>query len=174
MPFLIVYLFKMINHTRQIHLIYCSYFNHKPKIVNNMPRTQYGRNHSRMNAFKHGLRATDELFLAHLQGRERRTFRKFRRSLYTDFKPVTDHEKLLVDRIAIQHFRLYRLYSLEYLAGKQSARAPLSRESLIPHLDRLSRYDWRIERQIRILQNELRACFLLRPQSSSNCFAVKE
>lgn len=139
-----------------------------------MSRTPQGKNRSRRNAFKHGLRATDELFLAHLQSGERRTFRKFRRSLHTGYQPVTDHEKLLVDRIAIQYFRLYRLYSLEYLAGTQSTRAPLSRESLIPHLDRLSRYDWRIERQLRILQNELRACLLLRPHSSSNCFAVNE
>jgi hypothetical protein len=139
-----------------------------------MPKTPSGKARSRMNAFKHGLRATDEFFLAHLQARERRSFRNFRESLYGEYKPVTDHEKLLVDRIAIQHFRLYRLYHLEYLAGSQSTRAPLARDSILPHLDRFSRYDSRLERQLRILHNRVRSLQISRGDSSLSLFVSKE
>lgn len=139
-----------------------------------MPTTPEGKNRSRMNAFKHGLRATDELFLAHLPHREQDAFQNFRQTLYRAYRPVTDHEKLIVDRIAIQHFRLYKLYRLENLACERSTRAPLSRESIIPHLDRFSRYDWRIERQLRILHNRLRALYFRRGDMSLNSFAVKE
>jgi len=139
-----------------------------------MAKPPHGKERSRMNAFKHGLRATDELFLVHLQPRERGSFQNFRESLYGEYKPVTDHERLLVDRIAIQHFRLYRLYRLEYLAGTQSARAPLSRESIIPHLDRFSRYDWRIERQLRILHNRVRSLQISRGDMSLTLLLTKE
>ncbi len=139
-----------------------------------MPTTPEGKARSRLNAFKHGLRATDELFLQHLSPAERDTFRSVRDSFHSDYRPVTDYEKLLVDRIAIQHFRLFRLYRLEYLAANQCGRRLLTRESIIPHLDRFSRYDWRIERQLRILHNRLRSLYLRRGDSSLNLFAAKE
>jgi hypothetical protein len=63
---------------------------------------------------------------------------------------------------------------LEYLAGTQSARAPLSRESIIPHLDRFSRYDWRIERQLRILHNRLRSLQISRGDMSLTLLVTKE
>ncbi|MBU1983284.1 hypothetical protein KJ815_02625 [bacterium] len=127
-----------------------------------------------MNALKHGLRATDELFLAHLAPREREVFENFRESFHNEYRPQTDHEKLLVDRIAIQHFRLFRLYRLEYLAENQSITTPLAPESVIQHLDRFSRYDWRMERQLRILHNRLRSLYSRRGDTSLNFFAAKE
>ncbi len=139
-----------------------------------MPTTPEGKARSRMNAFKHGLRATDELFMAHLKRAERRTFEEFRTSLHESYHPQTDPEKLLVDRIAIQHFRLYRLYRLEYVAANQCAESPLVRESIIQHLDRFSRYDWRIDRQLRILHNRLHSLYFLRGDMSLNRFNPKE
>jgi hypothetical protein len=127
-----------------------------------------------MNALKHGLRATDELFLAHLRPHEREVFERFRASLSAEYNPQTPHEKLLVDRIVIQHFRLFRLYRLEYLASGHSLRAPLAHHSIIPHLDRFSRYDWRIEKQLRILHNRLRALYSMRGDHSLNFFSAKE
>ncbi|RPH93120.1 hypothetical protein EHM69_11170 [candidate division KSB1 bacterium] len=139
-----------------------------------MPKTKRGKNRSRMNAFKHGLRATDELFLAHLKPSERETFRAFRESLHAEYDPLTDHEKLLVDHIAIQHFRLYRLYRLEYQSTNRSTRASHIRESIIPHLDRFSRYDSRIGRQLRVLHNRLNSLYVSRKNYSLNTFLVKE
>jgi len=127
-----------------------------------------------MNAIKHGLRATDELFLAHLKRAERKAFEKFRESLHGEYNPQTDHEKLLVDRIAIQHLRLFRLYRLEYLAENESADVILSHESVIKHLDRFSRYDWRIERQLRILHNRLCTLFIRRGDYSLSTFRTNE
>jgi hypothetical protein len=139
-----------------------------------MSKSPEGKARSRMNAFKHGLRATDELFLAHLKHHEREVFNSFRDSLHQEYNPQTENEKLLVDRIAIQHFRLYRLYDFEYLATNQSKRTPLARESVIHHLDRFSRYDSRVERQLRILHNRLKILYFKRQDFSLTSFPIKE
>jgi hypothetical protein len=144
---------------------------HKNNIMTKSPA---GKEISRMNAYKHGLRATDELFIAQLKEGERTAFQRMRRSLLNEYKPVTDNEKMLVDRIAIQHFRLYRLYSLEASATDMSAEKPLTRESIIPHLDRFSRYDHRIEKQIKILHNRLVSLFLDRRLGYLSSYSNKE
>jgi hypothetical protein len=138
------------------------------------PHTEAGKARSRLNAFKHGLRATDELFLSHLNRRERRAFSNFQESLHREYKPCTTQEKLIVDRLAIEHFRLYRLYDLEYIATAHSRNNPLKKESIIPHLDRFSRYDWRLERQVRILHNRLRSLYLARGNFSLTLYSQKE
>jgi hypothetical protein len=134
-----------------------------------MPTTPEGKAKSRMNALKHGLRATDELFLAHLRPHERSVLEALRASLHEEYNPLTPHEKLLVDRIAIQHLRLFRLYRLEYDATRQSPH-----ESIIPHLDRFSRYDSSVERGLRALHNRLRALYAQRGDLSLNSFSAKE
>jgi hypothetical protein len=126
------------------------------------------------NALKHGLRATDDLFLAHLKPHERAVFEKVRESLHHDYRPTTDTEKLMVDRIAIQHFRQFRLYRLEYVAENLSLTSPLAEESIIRHLDRFSRYDWRIERQMRIIHNRLKCLYAKRGDFSLMSFPNKE
>ncbi len=108
-----------------------------------------------MNAVKHGLRATDSMFLSSLNGHERAIFHEMRGQLHADYMPETSPEKFLVDRISIQYLRLFRLYQLEQRATRKSLDDPLAKASVLPHLDRLSRYDWRIERQIRTLHNRL-------------------
>jgi hypothetical protein len=138
------------------------------------PKTQEGKSRSRMNACKHGLRATDDLFLVHLKRHERAVFEEFRESFHTEFEPQTMQEKLLVDQIAIQHFRLFRLYDLEHNAAEKSREDPLARESILPHLDRFSRYDWRLERQLRVLQNRLRVLYARRGDCSLSTFPIND
>jgi hypothetical protein len=108
-----------------------------------------------MNAFKHGLDATDDIFMSSLCERERSAFRKIRRSLRRFYNCAdTPFELLLVDRMAIQHLRMLRLYRLE--SDAMSTTVFLSdKDSIVPHLDRFSRYDSRIEKQLRILHNRL-------------------
>ncbi|MDD5088577.1 MAG: hypothetical protein PHI18_07260 [bacterium] len=147
-----------------------------------MPNTPHGKARSRMNAFKHGLSATDDLFVAHLRHRERAVFEEFRSSLHREYKPQTDQEKLLVDRIAIQYFRLFRLYHLEDTAVRETissvssngSRTIGSVASIIPHLDRFARYDWRIGRQIRNLHNHLGTLFIQRGERSFKMFVINE
>ena len=106
-----------------------------------------GKKKTRMNALKHGLRATDQLFLKSLNPKERKLFREIRKSLHEDYNPQTSHEKLLVDRIAIQHFRSYRLYQVEI----QTTNNPATNFDInaLPNLDLLSRYDSRIQKDIK-------------------------
>ena len=127
-----------------------------------------GKQKSRLNAIKHGLCATDELFMCSLNKKETEIYEQVQRSIHDEYQPQTEREKHLVDRLAIHHFRLYRLYGLENLAATKSRRAPLSRESILPHLDRFSRYNWRIERQMRMLHNQLYVLYINRGDYSLN------
>jgi hypothetical protein len=150
-----------------------------------MPNTSNGKSISRMNAFKHGLRATDDLFLGYLNPDERERFETLRETYHTQYDPQTEPEKLIVDRIAIQHFRLYRLYGLENLAahlstdllilgkGSKSKQRSLN-ESIIPHLDRFSRYDARIEKQLRVLHNRLHSLYVNRKYYGLNLYRNNE
>lgn len=147
------------------------------------PTTPAGKARSRMNAVKHGLRAIDEIFLARLSHRERAIHGELRETLHREFRPQSSIEKSLVDRLAIQYFRLYRLYDLENIAyactvrgtvNASRASAPLDPlASAIPHLDRFARYDGRIERQIRLLYNSLRLLYIGRGDNSLNFFPFK-
>ena len=139
-----------------------------------MASTPEGKARSRMNALKHGLRATDELFIKTLKPNDRNIFREISDSLHEDYNPQTTHEKLLVDRIAIQHFRSYRLYQIEErTTGNQSSDIDISK-SIIPHLDRFSRYDYRIQKDIRILHNRLFSLYIRRSDFTLNLFPAKE
>jgi hypothetical protein len=138
------------------------------------PKTQEGKDKSRMNAMKHGLRATDQLFLAHLKQHERSVFEEVRTALCRDYRATTDLEKMIVDRIAIQHFRQFRLYQLEYVAESQSMRQPLADESILRHLDRFARYDSRIERQVRVLHNRLVSLYISRGDFSLTSLSSKD
>ncbi|RQV99839.1 hypothetical protein EH220_00885 [bacterium] len=133
-----------------------------------MPKSFKVKTKSRLNAIKHGLYATDSLFLSSLSRREIVIYEQVRASLHEEYKPLTEREKHLVDRLAIHHFRLYRIYDLENLAASKSRDAPLSKKSIIPHLDRFSRFNWRIERQMRMLHNQLYSLYISRHDFSLN------
>jgi hypothetical protein len=134
-----------------------------------MPSTPSGKAKSRMNALKHGLRATDELFFAHLPQQERRILKRLRASFHDEYNPRTPHEKLLVDQIAIQHLRLFRLYHWEC-----EALCRRNRQTVLPHLDRFSRYDAAVERRLRALHNRLCNLYFQRHDYSLNFIGVKE
>ena len=133
-----------------------------------MPNTPEGKAISCQNAVKHGLRATDEMFLAHLKPRDRQTFSKLRETLHDRYKPQTDPEHELVDEIAIQYFRLYRLYDLENAAFSGND------DTLVSSLDRFSRYDGRIDRRIRTLHNRLCGLYYQRKNYSLNSITCKD
>jgi len=116
------------------------------------PKTPAGKSQSRLNALNHGFRATDEIFISALKPREQKAFEHIRRALYRYYQPRSNPEKMLVDRMAIHHLRMLRVSQLESFALYF---LPVNKAhlSLIPHLDRLSRYDVRIEKQLRILHN---------------------
>ncbi len=130
--------------------------------------------HSRANAVKHGFYATDELFLAHLQPADREVFERMRAALHHEYNPQREQELALVNRIAILYFRQLRLYGLEASATDQSAEKPLAPLSVLHHLDRFSRYDWRIERQIRALHNRLHAFYCDRHDYSLRFLSGRE
>jgi hypothetical protein len=118
------------------------------------PKSPDGKAHSRLNRFRHGMDATDEVFLSRLLTPERAAYQKIRRTLVRFYSPRNAYETLLVDRMAIQHLRMLRLYRLESDA-MDIVPNPKDKSSIIPHLDRFSRYDVRIEKQLRILHNRL-------------------
>jgi hypothetical protein len=137
-----------------------------------MPTTPDGNALSRMNALKHGLHATDELLVASLTDQARAAFEDLRATIHSEYNPFTDQEKLLVDRIAIHYFRLFRVYQLEQLALSDSQHSPLAPASIIPHLDRFSLYDSRTSRQLKQLVAELRLLYWRRGDHSLDAFAL--
>jgi hypothetical protein len=123
------------------------------------PQSAPGKSTSRLNSMRHGLDATDEIFMISLNPREQHAFRTIRRSLRTFYNCANSaYERMLIDKMAIQHLRMLRLYKLES-ETMNTMTGPKDKSSIIPHLDRFSRYDVRIERQLRILHNRLLSVF---------------
>ena len=138
------------------------------------PKTLAGKSFSRANAVKHGDNATDDVFLASLSDDERHGFQKIRRSLRRFYEPANSYERLLVDRMAIQHLRMLRLYRLESITMRLLPINKGSDHSIFPHLDRFSRYDVRIEKQLRILHNRLLRLGLMRENNTLNPLPTNE
>jgi hypothetical protein len=107
--------------------------------------------------------ATDDVFVES----DTAAYHKLRRSLYRFYTPNTSFERLLVNRMAVQHLRMLCLYRLEITAMRFLPINKGSDRSIFPHLDRFSRYDNRIERQLRILHNRY---ILVREQNTGNYF----
>jgi hypothetical protein len=119
------------------------------------PKSPAGKQRSSLNSVTHGLHATDDIFVSSLNAKQQAAYRKIRRGLYRFYDPVTVYEKLLVDRMAVQHLRMLRLYRFESIALDTLPLNLGSDRGIFPHLDRFSRYDVRLERQLRILHNRL-------------------
>jgi hypothetical protein len=137
-----------------------------PSLRGGGPKSLNGKTRSRLNGVKHGLRAVDDIFVASLNLSEQAAFTSIRRMLVRFYHPETSLERLLVDRMAIQHLRQLRLYHLEAVAMDFLPVNKGSDRSVFPHLDRFSQYDVRIEKQLRILHNRL---ISVCDQNASNC-----
>lgn len=127
-----------------------------------------------MNALKHGLRATDEIFLQSLNPQERKTFRQLKNIIQKHYKPRTDHEQLLVDQIAIQHFRGFWLHRLEQQAAHNLSPDQDISNYLMPLLDRFTRHNTRILKDIKTLHNRLFKHYFERGDLSILPYVIKE
>jgi hypothetical protein len=138
------------------------------------PKSPGGKMQSRMNAISHGMEATDEIFATTLPPHQKNAFMKIRRALHRHYKPRTVYEKLIVDRMVIQHIRMLRLYQIETINMRFFPIVKASNLTILPHLDRLSRYDVRIEKQLRILHNRLVLMIENRGQNSPKSIPTTE
>jgi hypothetical protein len=138
------------------------------------PKTLAGKMHSRLNALKHGLSACDTIFLTGLDPAYRAAYIELRQMMRRHYRPASEMERLLVDRISIAQFRLLSLHRLEARAIESTNPRFILEESIIPHLDRFSRFDLRTERQIRILHNRLVHLFKSRGVTSHKPFSFHD
>jgi hypothetical protein len=128
----------------------------------------------RHNALTHGLSATDDVYVESLDTRQRAAYGKIRRALYHFYNPSTSLERLLIDRMAVHHLRMLTLYRLESTAIRYLPINQGSDKSIFPHLDRFSRYDTRLERQLRILHNRYLSVHEQNTSNRFKSFPVKE
>ncbi len=109
------------------------------------------------NALKHGLEATDPIFLSRLSADEQAILERLRDMLFTQHQPQSSVEELIVDKIAIHLYRQYRFYRLEHQTINAGMNLDSTGLTMLPHLDRLSRYDSRINHHLNTLYQSLRA-----------------
>ena len=88
---------------KQIHA------NQRNAVKSTGPRTDEGKGASKMNALKHGLMAREVL----MPGESSEDFGNLRGMLHQEFEPVGSYEMFLVDELAGQFFRLFRVYRIE-------------------------------------------------------------
>ncbi|MBU1919836.1 hypothetical protein KKG66_03250 [bacterium] len=80
----------------------------------------------------------------------------------------------MVDEIAIQHFRGLWLYRLEQQAAHNPSPDLDIPNSVIPLIDRFSRYNTRILKDIKTLHNRLFSLYFQRGDLSLTPFVIKE
>jgi hypothetical protein len=80
------------------------------------PKTLAGKSASRLNAFKHGMNATGFVIPAGKSKENLEEFQGLLAALRSDLRPQGTLQELLVEHIAIQQWRLRRVYRAE-LAG---------------------------------------------------------
>lgn len=107
------------------------------------------------NAHKHGLAATDPIFISRLHPEDRALLERLRNQLFAEHDPQTSVEEMIIDKIAIHLFRQYRFYRLEYHSVNAGMNYDPTGQTTLPHLDRLSRYDSRIAQHLATLQKAL-------------------
>jgi hypothetical protein len=108
------------------------------------------------NAIKHGMTASEQLFLTRLHPLEGEILLQLRQNLYVHYQPEGSVEELIVDRIAIQQFRLFRFYRLEYETINANMNGDPTGETTVPKLDPFSRYDSRVSHHLLQLERALR------------------
>lgn len=100
------------------------------------------------NAQKNGFDALDYIYLSRLEPYERGILDELREALYQQYDPHDLLESLIVDRIAMNHFRLMRMYLIEHHSFEISLKYPTHDQESLPNLDRFSRYDSRLSHQL--------------------------
>ena len=130
------------------------------------PRTAPGKARSRLNALKHGLRAEHVVVLDGPSPEHAEEFEALRDGLIGDCKPAGVLEELLVERVAVNFWRLRRAYRFEAKSIEQANKPnPVSKmlaelsplpvgepdEKVLPsapNLDKLVRYESMIDREL--------------------------
>jgi hypothetical protein len=77
------------------------------------PKTPEGKSASRLNAFKHGMNATGFVLPAGQSKENLEQFQDLLAALRRDLQPQGTLQELLVEHIAIQQWRLRRIYRAE-------------------------------------------------------------
>ncbi|HUK58224.1 MAG TPA: hypothetical protein VLV50_03255 [Stellaceae bacterium] len=125
------------------------------------PRTAEGKDRSRRNALRHGLRAAS---LVMAPGEAVAEFRSFASDLHRDLAPAGAVEEALAQRIAILAWRLERAARLEaelltgesFLVAREAGLDAPATGALPPELSALARYeatlDRAFERSMRMLR----------------------
>ena len=108
------------------------------------PKTCEGKAAVRLNSLRHGLRA-DSLILP---GESQEAFDSLRDSLEEDYQPQSQTEKLLVEQMAIAHWKLARTEKLEATLYSASELDPLQ----IPLLDRIGLAQARLNELLALVQ----------------------
>jgi hypothetical protein len=124
------------------------------------PKTAEGKRNSATNSTRHGILANAVV----LKGESRDRFFALLNSLNAEFNPQTPSERVFVEKMAVAHWRLLRLWAVETagierevarqtgetLDENAPARAGLAMQSIADksrHLDLMSRYEHRFDRQ---------------------------
>ncbi len=124
------------------------------------PKTAEGRRNSSLNSTRHGILANAVV----LKGESRERFFALVNSFHAEFQPTTPSECALVERMAVAQWRLLRVWAVETagierevacqtgptLEENTPTRAMIAIQTLSEksrHLDLLSRYEHRFDRQ---------------------------
>ena len=132
------------------------------------PRTQLGKQRSSMNAFKHNLTGNNLI----LQEHEYEKYTELSNKLLADFKPATELERQIAQKIIDTNFRLNRLAAIENnmlnfdMVNRESHVNPCDRTAVMfaqtqawkddaHSFDILGRYEARLTKQFALFTKEL-------------------
>ncbi len=113
------------------------------------PRTDAGKEASRLNALKHGILAKDVV----LPDEDEAEFARLKESLYTELQPVGELEALQADLAAGYAWRLRRAMNIEKgifmreVYGKIAEKADAAARSLVSHPDSVDKQWERVDSQ---------------------------
>jgi hypothetical protein len=119
------------------------------------PRTAEGKARSSQNARKHGLTAAQLVIAAE----DREEFERFHIQLQTEIRPQGALQQILFDQLVASAWNLRRIRSMEaeLTASAQSYLDILDNPELAKKLDRLARYQTRVERSFHRSLRELKS-----------------
>jgi hypothetical protein len=132
------------------------------------PRTHQGKQRSRMNAFKHNLTGNNLI----LQEHEYEKYMEVSNKMLADFKPGTELERQIAQKIIDTNFRLNRLAAIENnmlnfdMVSRESGVNPCDRTTVMfaqtqawkddaHSFDILGRYEARLTKQFALFSKEL-------------------